>query len=343
MESPELSIIVPVYNSKKFMPGCIDSILAQTFTNFECILVDDGSTDGSAFICENYRQSDDRIIVIHQENSGVSAARNKGIEIARGKYICFVDSDDYIQKNMYEKLVVAINNAKTDVVCCGYTENNKVCSLCYKDFIFSNTGTIEIVHYLEMRQAFGLVWNKLYKKSILDTYSIKFPVSIKFGDDMLFNLQYFKYIKTAYISSNHFYYYLHDNQNAVTKGKLTYSECSYRFENVSNMFMNIDNNSKSKFYAELLAKDFIYTIALLLRLYVEKKGIEERQVVINKLKKFYKENRAKIKFGNIVVVSTYKMLVYLPSRLFGKIFSLIFLAYVALVKLGKGSSRFVKN
>ena len=152
-----------------------------------------------------------------------------------------------------------------------------------------------------------------------------------------------RHIKTAYISSNLLYYYLHDNQNAVTKGKLTFTEANFRFENVSNMIIQIDNNAKSLFYAELLAKDFQYTIALLMRLYAEKKGIEERQVVIKKLKKFYKKNRAKNKFTNIVVANTYKILLYLPTKLFDIIFYLIFLAYVTLVKLGLGSSRFVEN
>jgi len=343
MESPELSIIVPVYNADKYLDRCIESIIVQSFTNFECILINDGSTDGSSVICDQYRKSDDRIIVIHQENSGVSATRNKGIEMARGKYICFVDSDDYLQSNMYEKLFAAINNTNTDVACCGYTENNKTYDLSNDDFIFSNSSAIEIIHYLEMRQAFGMVWNKLYKKTILDTYKIKSPVSIKFGDDMIFNLQYFQYVKTAYISSNRFYYYLHNNESALTKGKLTFSESNYRFENVSNMFMNIDNNTKSLFYAELLAKDFKYTIALFFRLYAEKKRIHERLAVIKKLKKFYKENKAKNEFGNIVVAGTYKTLLYLPAKIFDIIFYLIFITYVALVKLGMGNSRFVKN
>jgi glycosyltransferase involved in cell wall biosynthesis len=343
MNSPEVSIIVCIYNAEKYLSRCIDSIIAQTFTHFECILIDDGSTDNSLSICERYRQSDDRIIVIHQENSGVSAARNKGIEVARGKYIYFVDSDDYIQQNMYEKLVAAINDSDTDVVCCGYNENKKPYALCNEDFIFSNTSTLEIVHYLEMRQAFGIVWNKLYKKNILDTYLIRSPVSIKFGDDMLFNMEYFQHIKSAFISSNCFYNYLHDNKNAVTKSKLTFAECSYRLENVSNKFMEIDNNAKSLFYAQLLAKDFKYTIALLLRLYAEKKVTKARQDVINKLKKFYTENNAKNKFTTMVVAITYKMLLYLPSRIFGLIFSIIFLSYIALVKIGIGKPRFINN
>lgn len=343
MESPEISIIVPIYNTEKFLPRCFDSILKQTFTNFECILIDDGSRDKSLVICENYRQQDDRIIVAHQENSGVSIARNKGLEIARGKYVCFIDSDDYIEKNMLEKLVVAINNANTEVACCGYTEDNKVRPLCNEDFIFSKSSTTEIVHYLEMRQAFGIVVNKIYKKAIIDTHAIKFSELIKFGEDMLFSLQYFRYVKTAYISSHCLYYYLHENPNAITKSKMTFDEMNFRFDTVTKILMYIDNNVKSALYSELLAKDFIYTIALLFRLYTEQKRTEERLEIVNKLKNFYRENRAKNKFRTLMVAGTYKMLIYLPPRLFGKIFSLIYLTYIAFVKIGLGKSRFIQK
>jgi glycosyltransferase involved in cell wall biosynthesis len=334
MESPEVSIIVPVYNSEKFIYRCIDSILAQTFTNFECIFNDDGSTDKSSAICENYSKSDNRFIVIHQENSGVSATRNKGLEIARGKYICFVDSDDYVKNNMLEKLVSAMNSSQADVVCCGYIENNKVCIPSGEDFILSNTRTIQIIHYLEMRQAFGFVWNKLFRRTILDINAIRFAVSTKFGEDMLFNLEYFRHVKMDY---------LHDNLNAVTKVKLTFKECNFRFENVSNMFIQIDNNAKSQFCSELLAKDFKYTIALLLRLYTEKKEIKDRVIVIKRLKTFYKEYQAKNKFTTKIVAITYKMLLHTPAKLFGIMFSLVFLTYSTLAKAGKSPSRFVKN
>jgi len=343
MKLPEVSIIVPIYNSEKYLSRCLDSIISQTFDNFECVLIDDGSTDNSSFIYDRYGQSDNRIIVIHQKNSGLSATRNRGMEIARGKYVCHVDSDDYIQKNMCEILVDAVNRSDADVVCCGYIENNKVRSLCDEDFIFRNRNTIEIVHYLEMRQAFGVAWNKLYKKSILDTYSIGFPLSIKFGEDMIFNLRYFKHIKTAYVSSNYIYHYLHDNKSSLAKEKVTLAECDFRFENVSSLFVQVDNNTKSLFYSELLAKDFKYTLALLLRLYSDKKRTKERQDVTNKLKNFYKENAAKNKFGSIVMKGVYKMLLCAPSRLFDIIFSFFFFIYDTLLKIMRGKSKFINK
>ncbi|MCB8516908.1 glycosyltransferase, partial [Enterococcus durans] len=98
----EISIIVPIYNVEQYLRKCVDSILAQTFTDFEVILVDDGSPDNSGAICDEYAKLDSRVRVIHKENGGLSDARNAGIEIAKGKYLGFVDSDDFIDKDMYE-------------------------------------------------------------------------------------------------------------------------------------------------------------------------------------------------------------------------------------------------
>lgn len=105
---PEISIIVPVYNVEKYLPRCIDSILAQTFTNFELILVDDGSPDNCGAICDEYAQKDSRVVVIHKENQGVSSARNRGLDVAQGKYIMFCDSDDKVDARWCELLHKAI-------------------------------------------------------------------------------------------------------------------------------------------------------------------------------------------------------------------------------------------
>lgn len=115
---PKISIIVPIYNVEKYIEKCIQSILNQTFSDFELILVNDGSTDSCGEICDKYKKLDDRIIVIHKVNGGLSSARNAGIDIARGEYIGFIDSDDYIHEKMYE---ILYNNAITynsDIVIC---------------------------------------------------------------------------------------------------------------------------------------------------------------------------------------------------------------------------------
>ena len=116
----KLSIIVPVYNVEPYLRRCIDSILAQTFTDFELILVDDGSPDNCPAICDEYAEKDPRIVVIHKQNGGLSDARNAGLDIARGEYIGFVDSDDYIDAEMYEKMYNAAIMHNSDIVSCAY-------------------------------------------------------------------------------------------------------------------------------------------------------------------------------------------------------------------------------
>lgn len=116
---PELSIIVPVYKVEPYLRRCLDSILAQTFRDFELILIDDGSPDNCGAICDEYAAKDSRIIVIHQKNQGVSAARNAGLDIARGTYLGFVDSDDWIEPEMYETMIATAKEKQVDVVVCG--------------------------------------------------------------------------------------------------------------------------------------------------------------------------------------------------------------------------------
>ena len=115
-----ISIIVPIYKVEKFLPKCIESILAQSYSDFELILVDDGSPDECPEICDEYAAKDQRIIVIHQKNSGVSAARNVGLKKAKGQYIGFVDPDDFIAQDMYEKMVQAVEQSAAELVICGY-------------------------------------------------------------------------------------------------------------------------------------------------------------------------------------------------------------------------------
>ena len=132
---PELSIIVPVYKVEKYLPKCLDSILAQTFTDFELILIDDGSPDRCGDICDEYAAKDDRLIVIHQENKGVSAARNAGLDIARGEYIGFVDSDDWIEPEMYETMLATAKESEAEIVACGANHSDETETILFQELL----------------------------------------------------------------------------------------------------------------------------------------------------------------------------------------------------------------
>lgn len=183
-----ISIIVPIYNVDSYLRKCFDSIISQTYSDFELILVDDGSTDDSPKICDEYARKDDRIIVIHKKNGGVSSARNAGLDIAKGKYIGFVDPDDYIVSEMYECMVNAIEKYKSDMVVCGYDyidENGNVTrpykvkgdeKLTQKQFIsmpFNMSPTIQHV-----------VWNELFRKKLFNV--INFPQNMNFQSFLLY-------------------------------------------------------------------------------------------------------------------------------------------------------------
>ena len=116
----QISVIVPVYNTEKYLHRCIDSILAQTYTDFELLLINDGSTDESGEICDEYAKKDSRIVVIHKVNEGVSIARNTGIKRSSSKYITFIDSDDYIANDMIEQLYIALHNTESDISVCNF-------------------------------------------------------------------------------------------------------------------------------------------------------------------------------------------------------------------------------
>lgn len=193
-ETPLLSIIVPVYNVEQFLQKCIDSILAQTMTDFELILINDGSPDRCGEICDEYAVKDSRIIVIHQQNQGVSAARNAGLKIAKGEYIGFVDPDDWIEKNMYEAMIESAQKYCADVVACGikYYDSDYT-------FIKSDLSVVKeydneqmLLELFGMPTCFGgNCVNKIFlRESIRNLY---FPVGINIDEDWIALLDYLSY------------------------------------------------------------------------------------------------------------------------------------------------------
>lgn len=179
---PLISIIVPVYKVEKYLEKCIQSIINQTYNNLQIILVDDGSLDNCGKICDEYAKKDNRIEVIHKTNGGLSDARNVGISKAKGKYIGFVDSDDYIEKSMYEDLYNLIEENQSDVCICNFYNvvgNNK--SLKNPDNGIQKYNKIDILREILIDSKIqSYAWNKLYKKELFD--NIKYPVGKKYED-----------------------------------------------------------------------------------------------------------------------------------------------------------------
>ncbi|MBR6783105.1 MAG: glycosyltransferase [Clostridia bacterium] len=173
MNNMKISIVIPIYNTKEYLRECFDSIINQTYKNLEIILIDDGSTDGSSEICDNYAQKDSRIVVVHKKNEGVAVARNTGIGIATGDYIAFVDSDDFIDLRMFERLA---NNAKkhnADISMCNFkTTLDSSGSTEYLNEVPLDSGRTLKHLYVDMDICFVVFWAKIYKRSLFDGITI---------------------------------------------------------------------------------------------------------------------------------------------------------------------------
>ncbi|MEH7566253.1 glycosyltransferase family 2 protein, partial [Priestia megaterium] len=194
----KISIVVPVYNASNTIERCVQSILSQTYTNIEIILVDDGSKDNSLEICKKLQSRDSRIVVVSRKNAGVSVARNKGIEMANGDYIAFVDSDDYVKPEMYEKLINIAESRKVSLVFCNYEEvttsgdSRKVNQLSHINEGNNLSENIKVIEYmLQITNAsiFGCCWRTLINVNLLTQNSIRFTPGITMAEDLKFILE----------------------------------------------------------------------------------------------------------------------------------------------------------
>lgn len=215
----KVSIIIPVYNAEEHLAKCINSVLSQTEKNIEIILIDDGSQDSSLDICQNYAKQDERIRVIHQDNAGVSAARNQGLEVASGEYLGFVDSDDWIEKDMYERLLNEAEKNDADVVMCdakmvysdGEIQVDTITQLSCNYILKKSDFTPALL--LEMA---GSAWRCIYKNNrfsneLSKAKRVQFPPGIKFSEDRIFNLYAMGYAnKIVYIKEAYYNRYMNE-------------------------------------------------------------------------------------------------------------------------------------
>jgi len=213
-----ISIIVPVYNVRPYLEQCVRSIIAQTYQDWECILVDDGSTDGSGELCDELAVGDERLKVIHQKNQGVSAARNCGIDDSKGEYICFIDSDDWVGVDYLTHLLAGMNEKGTDMVVTGAIHESS------KPTIHAPKESYRLRMEPEYTKAFidnvGLFYGPcsiLYKSSIIKSNRIVFPKGLSFGEDTTFVFSYLRHVRDVVLAPFADYHY-----RIHTSGTLSY-------------------------------------------------------------------------------------------------------------------------
>lgn len=217
---PEISIIVPVYKVEQYLHRCVRSILNQSFSDFELILVDDGSPDNCGAICDSYAAEDHRVRVIHKNNSGVSAARNAGLDIAVGKYIMFCDSDDYVAENWCETMYQAAEQYPDAlIVHNGWTEEPCGENRHFIDpDILSDYAPTEITYYECFRKGLsGAVWNKIFDKRIIQARHLRFDEKRQLGEDVIFHTEYMRFVSSIIYIQHPLYYYIINPYGAVHK------------------------------------------------------------------------------------------------------------------------------
>lgn len=273
-DKPLVSIIIPVYNVEKYLKPCVTSVLLQTYKNIEVLLIDDGSTDNSGIICDNYSTCDSRVSVFHKVNGGVSSARNFGLSKSKGKYICFVDSDDVVEEAMIENMLHNAIKYDSDISCCQLTVieidgtlrslAKGKCGLYNKKEVISLYFTDQFIK----DQMYGPV-NKLFKREVIENKTFK---QYRLGEDILFIFEVLLDCNKIYISDYVGYYYKHREGSAMTSffsnKRLDYIYACQEVVGLCQQYVS---------YAQISAESWLFTHLI----------VTIRQIIMNNLRDEY--------------------------------------------------------
>lgn len=236
-----ISIIVPVYNVEQYFEKCADSIVNQTHKNLEIIFINDGSTDSSGEICDKYAASDPRVTVIHQQNAGMSVARNRGLEIAGGEYIGFVDSDDFIDRGMFQALYDKAAETGSDIVECNFHHTYK-----------NGEDTEAVERYYDKKSLIclgrGVPWNKIYRRALIEQTGARFPPGLYY-EDMEFYIKLIPFVgKYSYVDIAPYHYV----QRASSVNNYSTERTKHVFQILKNINAYFEQNGLYEEYSDIL-------------------------------------------------------------------------------------------
>ncbi|GAA6292059.1 hypothetical protein F220043C3_04930 [Enterocloster asparagiformis] len=219
-KTPKISIVIPIYNVEAYLSKCLESVINQTLIDIEIICVDDGTKDRSCEIVEEYQQHDDRIILVHKQNGGLSSARNAGMRVAQGSYICFLDSDDYIEKTACERLYVETLEGRPDIITFGAhafpafpaPDRWLINTLSPRSITYTHNCTEAL---FGERGAYPFVWRQCFRQGFLKDNRLEFDENVKFGEDLVFQFNAFPCAETAVFISDKLYFYRWYRENSL--------------------------------------------------------------------------------------------------------------------------------
>lgn len=305
MYCPLVSLVIPVCNTDKYLETCLESVINQTYNNIEIIVIDDGSTDSSATICDAYRDKDSRIQVIHQPNQGIGASRNHGLDCVHGDYMLFVDSDDYIEMNLVEKAVSRLQKEKYDVIFFGHDEitNHGVRKAVMNFDASFNIQTIQ--EYILIDRITNFLWNKMYRSELWK--NIRFPIGLQY-EDLFIHPSLFLGVRTFSILSDALYHYNRLNDSSITGKKNEFSSWG-RY----NKFLAYKEHERvSKLFSYKEGEEWAVSRCIhegIKSLYIDYHSVrclskQEKQEVLSYLKT-HKSNRISLKYKILQFMSKY--------------------------------------
>lgn len=282
----KISVIMPIYNSEKTVEESIKSVINQTFSDYELILINDGSTDSSEKICEDFQKKYKFVKYYKLENGGVSKARNFGLSVAEAKYVCFIDSDDLYEPNYLETLYNEIAKGN-DMVVCGY----KLFGKKNKDLYCVNNNDMNLKSKIEILQdsiMFNQLWNKIYKLSTIKQNKITFDESINLGEDAIFNIKYLSYCNNLYMISDCLYKYRVTDSGLGFKYRKNGGEIKLNiFRELYNLYQGKGYNTK--YIEKNILKQYIAWAANI----VNKKNKDNLQIKFKDLSNVFKNKHYK--------------------------------------------------
>lgn len=277
--SPTVSIIVPIYKAEQTLARCVESVLQQTYTDFELLLIDDGSPDNSGAICDTYAEKDNRVHAVHQKNGGVSAARNTGLQNANGQFIAFADCDDFLEPDFLETAVAAMQKGGVSWYISGFFEDVYNAQGEFLHTAKSQQAPTKIYTVRELLEAYNVdyecgitsVWGKLYCRSILSESELIFLKNMQYGEDTEFNLRYLENCTRVYFDERCFYHYVRGNAESLDGSHVYHADLLFVRDTLNEKFLHLCETAqcddtciariKEKYACELLGcihQDYLF-------------------------------------------------------------------------------------
>lgn len=264
---PQISIVIPVYNAEQYLRDSLESILSQSFHDWELILVDDGSTDGSLQIIREFEIHDNRIISFSQDNGGPSKARNRGIDEAKGEYVYFMDADDWLEPTFLESFFCSTGNVNNDIVFQGFQReypDGRSEKMFAMDSDTTTTSKEDIICKLYKEHVYGWAWCKLFRREIINKYHLRYDESLNLWEDELFTTEYLKHAKTVRTVNNHLYHY-RILQGSLMQTNNTYLKRLFLSERMKEALRPVANTELKEYLETTYNRNLKYSLIMALK------------------------------------------------------------------------------